>query len=312
MHIISLSQYSHHPTVLISTSSPCPQYSIVHQCYQIISLNSVQHLSSALSCTSSRCLNTAYFHSATKYIISLSSVQHLPKLLSCNSSHCPQYSICHQCSHAYHLAVSVRHLSSMQTCTSSHCLSTASFSSAIMHIIPLSSVKKCFTSATMHITSLSVISTVIFQQCHRVYHLNVSLQHLSSVLICTSSRYPQYVNLSSVLPTSSRCLNTASFHSATMRIISLSSVQHRSTIQPCISSHCPQYSIFHWCIHAYHLAVSDRNLSSVLQCTSSHYFSTASFSSAHKSSRRPQYSIVQQCQHALYATTIPQCDYRIL
>mmetsp|Transcript_3989 Transcript_3989/g.6069 ORF Transcript_3989/g.6069 Transcript_3989/m.6069 type:complete len:120 (-) Transcript_3989:37-396(-) len=119
-----------------------------------------------------------------------------------------------------------------------------------MHIIPLSSVKKSFTSAPC--ISSRCHQDSIFQQCHHAHHLAVSLQHLSSALICTSSRYPQYSIFHQCYRAHNlAALSTASFSSAIMHIIMLSSAQHLSSMLLRPSSRCPQHS----------------NLSSVLSCT---------------------------------------------
>ena len=178
---------------------------------------------------------------------------------------------------------SVQHLSSVRPCLSSRCLSTASFINANMHFIALSQYsifQQCY-----HAHHPAVLSKEMFHQCNHAYHLTC-------------------VNLLSVLPTSSRCLNTAffpqcnhahhlavlstsSFNNSTMHIIPLSSVQHLSLVHPCLSSRCLrpksfisasmhiislfQYSIFQQCSQI--MSPSSVQYRSTVSCSVCHYYS---------------------------------------
>jgi len=139
----------------------------------IISLPSVQHLSAVLSCKNLTVLSAASLNSAAMRCILLSQYSIFQQVPPRTSSCCPQYSIFQQCYHAHNHAV----------------LSSASFIHATTPIISLSAAQQSFISAIMHIISLSRYS--IFQQCYHAHNLAVSVQHLSALQPCTSSRCPR-------------------------------------------------------------------------------------------------------------------------
>mmetsp|Transcript_3996 Transcript_3996/g.6089 ORF Transcript_3996/g.6089 Transcript_3996/m.6089 type:complete len:231 (-) Transcript_3996:64-756(-) len=230
MHIIPLSSVKKSFTSAPCISSRCHQDSIFQQCHHAHHLAvSIRHLPTVLICPSSPVLCTVSFISATKSS-RCKLVQHLSSVLPCTSSRCPENRIFSQCDNAHHLVASLQHLPKYY-----------------------------------HARHFAVLRTPRFQSAKYIISLS-SLQHLSKVISCTSSRCPQYSIFSQCYHAHHLAvLSTTSFSSATMHIISL--FQYGITVLPRTSSRCLSTAIFHQCNHAHHLTVSVRHLSAVQPCT---------------------------------------------